>query len=912
MKEATHILDQPLPLNQDFKQLKNKGVEYIQEFVGAEWTNYNPSDPGITILEQVCFALTELGYCHDFPMEDILTNAEGAIDYEDQFYPPEQLLTTSPVTITDYRKLIIDAIDSVANVFIEPIHSAISMISRAYRVHLYLDPAFTEQPGMKVQGALASAEAQILNQVFYLLNRNRNWGELFLVPQIFRTQEVKISGVIEIDKATQAPQILRDVQEDFEHFIFPAATQVGYDFMKDEGADDQEIFQGPLLRNGWISDEALKEKRNVITLEELGDLLSKIKGINYIKKLVFSDRPNDKTMTSNLNQLMVISLEESIRSKNLIIQCNGNNVYTGLDENSTIEFAPRTSKIHDTGSAVKIKPDLPTGSYREIDTYYSIQNTFPEAFGVGESGVDSNATEYQIAQSKQLKGFLTLFDQPLANQFSQLSNVGKLFSFKNATSSAPVDRERFYAKQSKLDDGPLAFPAPFESFSPTYFCQSLYDIPHIRPLLKGTQMFDFSTSPVENDVLNEDSWKKFKKDPYNSYIWGLMNILSDSHTDIQRRNNILDHLLARHGQSPSLIDAIIDPKIYTGDTEKGQVIFKSLLLQNLGVLSYNRTKSFDYLGADPISDQMETLPQEGDTESKSHTVDFILDMDEINEQEKIGQNEFSNYSALELKLKLLFGLQHLYDQYIYECSELFDSVEPPLLDVMRHKSQVATWLINQRKGQINIETNLLLKCLTYKIAYRKAGDRTVCHEVSEKANYHQALGIEQLFREDLQQPGVELSEDTTIEVTGEPFSVIGTDESGWPEDDWLPIPETKDEIAIQATSGSEALIDLNHELFSHAALFLFPDFIPEIANPGFRSRLHLFLQSDLPTHVSSHVLFLGVEQMEALIPLFCNWRNDLRQLDGSSADQKVQENKLEESTLALIQELIKIYEQGDG
>jgi len=67
MSNSNHyIIDTPLPLNRDFNGLKNEGLAFIQEHIGHEWTNLNPSDPGITILEQLCYALTELGYCNDF------------------------------------------------------------------------------------------------------------------------------------------------------------------------------------------------------------------------------------------------------------------------------------------------------------------------------------------------------------------------------------------------------------------------------------------------------------------------------------------------------------------------------------------------------------------------------------------------------------------------------------------------------------------------------------------------------------------------------------------------------------------------------------------------------------------------------------------------------------------------------
>src|ERR1700744_89704 len=115
MSTNYHITNKALPLDQNFALLKQKGFDYIQEYIGNEWSNLNPSDPGVTILDQLCFALTELGYCNDFSIADILTDKNGKLQMDNQFYLPEQILTTASVTIADYRKYLIDGIPGITN-----------------------------------------------------------------------------------------------------------------------------------------------------------------------------------------------------------------------------------------------------------------------------------------------------------------------------------------------------------------------------------------------------------------------------------------------------------------------------------------------------------------------------------------------------------------------------------------------------------------------------------------------------------------------------------------------------------------------------------------------------------------------------------------------------------------------------
>ena len=44
------------------------------------------------------------------------------------------------------------------------------------------------------------------------------------------------------------------------------------------------------------------------------------------------------------------------------------------------------------------------------------------------------------------------------------------------------------------------------------------------------------------------SWKRYKEDPYNPYAHHLMEIMEDDKEADGRRNKMLNHLLARHGE----------------------------------------------------------------------------------------------------------------------------------------------------------------------------------------------------------------------------------------------------------------------------------------------------------------------------------------------------------------------------
>ncbi len=89
----------------DFENLRLLAIELVQKYSASIWTDYNLHDPGVTILEALCFALTDLAYRTNFPISDILTKQNGTIDYNDQsFYTIDQILATNPANLNDLKK----------------------------------------------------------------------------------------------------------------------------------------------------------------------------------------------------------------------------------------------------------------------------------------------------------------------------------------------------------------------------------------------------------------------------------------------------------------------------------------------------------------------------------------------------------------------------------------------------------------------------------------------------------------------------------------------------------------------------------------------------------------------------------------------------------------------------------------
>jgi hypothetical protein len=96
--------------SQQYDFLREEGLKYIQKVAGKIWTDYNIHDPGVTILEVLAYAITELGYRASYNIEDLLANDPDDKNARDirNFFTARQILPNAPVTINDYRKLMID------------------------------------------------------------------------------------------------------------------------------------------------------------------------------------------------------------------------------------------------------------------------------------------------------------------------------------------------------------------------------------------------------------------------------------------------------------------------------------------------------------------------------------------------------------------------------------------------------------------------------------------------------------------------------------------------------------------------------------------------------------------------------------------------------------------------------------
>jgi hypothetical protein len=83
---ASETINKSTKLNpsEDYNFLRREGIKHIEKLAGDVWTDYNTHDPGITLLENLCYAITDLAYRTGFDMKDLLAKKDPNSNMKDE------------------------------------------------------------------------------------------------------------------------------------------------------------------------------------------------------------------------------------------------------------------------------------------------------------------------------------------------------------------------------------------------------------------------------------------------------------------------------------------------------------------------------------------------------------------------------------------------------------------------------------------------------------------------------------------------------------------------------------------------------------------------------------------------------------------------------------------------------------
>ena len=421
----------------DYALLRQEGIRQLERMAGQAWTDFNAHDPGITILEQLCYALTDLAYRCNYEIPDLLAS-EGTPAY-DSLYSPAQILTSHPVTLNDLRKLVID-VDGVKNAWIEPVESpkpAMFYDSSDHSLSLEAAPHRRPVPLRGIYRVMIEAEADgnrhdddVKHEVTRQLQAHRNLCEDFDPPTILPQQRITVKAKIEVGAVADPARLLAEIYHDLARAITPRIRFYSLAERLAQGKSIDDIMDGPALQHGFIDTDELEgsERKPGLRTSDLLQVIMKVDGVRVVHDINLSSGGTTEPWYLELYPEKTPALDTSSFDAISLVR-NGAPVKADLGRVKTIfddlQQADRPRLLDDTERDIP----LPVGRDRAVGNYSSFQHQFPATYGIGAMGLPESATAERKAQAKQLKAYLLLFDQLLANEFAQLAHVKDLFSF---------------------------------------------------------------------------------------------------------------------------------------------------------------------------------------------------------------------------------------------------------------------------------------------------------------------------------------------------------------------------------------------------------------------------------------------------------------------------------------------------
>jgi hypothetical protein len=427
----------------DYAFLRQAGIRHLERMAGRLWTDFNAHDPGITILEQLCYAITDLGYRIDYDLKDLL--AGGAADPYRSLYSPAEILTTNPVTLADLRKVAID-VEGVKNAWIEPVETLPpALYYDASDQALYLEAA-SQRALVSPQGIYrvlieadgTRADLDLAQAVRQRLRASRNLGEVFEAPTILRPQPIAVAAQVEVGPIDDPDRLLAQIYHALARFISPCIRFYTLDEMLERGKRIDEIMDGPPLIHGFIDTDELErfDRKRGLRASDLIQEIMGMAGVSAVNTISLSDGGDpeawylDLSRAGSQNSAPVLDINASLFPMPSI-QLVRNGVAVRSDSGRVKAIFDGLQRANQYPPLPEAQRDirLPPGRDRSVGRYYSIQHQFPAAYGIGELGLPASAPAPRQAQARQLKAYLLFFDQLLANYFAQLANAKELFSF---------------------------------------------------------------------------------------------------------------------------------------------------------------------------------------------------------------------------------------------------------------------------------------------------------------------------------------------------------------------------------------------------------------------------------------------------------------------------------------------------
>jgi len=414
------------------------------------------------------------------------------------------------------------------------------------------------------------------------LMQNRNLCEDFLYDiNTVDSEELRICTDIDVDVNADIESIQAQIFAVIENYLLPPVQFSTLKELLDKNISVEEIFNGPLLSHGFLTNEAMRvaDIKEQYYVSDIISLLMDIPGIRNVRNFQFSISKNGTFKEITENWKIRVTPNHKLRlnrEKSKLLYFKNNlpmnaNLRESINKLRLQQALQNHLKYKDPSNEI----ELPQGKYRDLAKHYTILNEFPRVYGLGEKDLPYEVPVERKASVKQLEAYLSFFDQLLADYFSQLWHVKDMLSWKK-------DSKQTYFSQWLYNDKDAM--------------QLYWDYAEVKEGDKKVWKSSFlnkefkekdveSRSPVEKEYLPGKTGLQYLKESANVYL--------------DRKNRLLDHLISRFAESFNdyavYMYALPDKAIIDDDKVSKDLIDAKLnFLENYPELSSQRGKAYDY------------------------------------------------------------------------------------------------------------------------------------------------------------------------------------------------------------------------------------------------------------------------------------------------------------------------------
>ena len=808
----------------DYEALRKIGVSHIEKTASALWTDYNIHDPGITMLELLCYVITDLSYRSNNSIPDLLaTPTDTKTNILKHFFSAARIFPNKPVTINDYRKLIID-IEGVKNAWL--VKKTIPIIADITLKKLRFKPPLTGKwEPVNVQGyydvllefdtnVTEEQEQNIKQSTREVVMENRNLCENFLEIDKITKQQFRICIELELKSEADPFDAVAQMLFNIQLHLTPLIKFYWLKELLDQHYTSDEIFEGPLLTHGFIKDEELlaSDLKTEIHLSDIMQQILNVAGITNILDIIF----NSTDLVKELPNKWIIPVADDkqpvldILDSNILVYKNG--IPLRPDRNVVKNRFEKLMNDHIIGNDKVRTEDIrfDTGSFAGSGNYFSVQNHFPKNYGISHWGLPSDATEERRAQAKQLQGYLYFFDQQLANYFSQLSNLRSLFSTENE--------------------------------SATYFTELVTSFTNAEDLFVNK---DTISSSIQSAAENQTAYYK-------------------------RRNLFLDHLLSRFAES--FFDYV--NVLYSGFTANTKDVISPAVINQEDIIldKINFLKNYPEYSGKRFTGYHYTSPLLWDTDNISgleKRLERLLGFDNLNRRNLVnvltsiqhGVNEFNNdqywfrISDYRNNKMLLEGAVKYpsEEKAAFDLEDSLTSTYNPLnIKTIQNADNTFTNQVFKTELVLEISTETLLGSSTeiYTTLEAANTDRLLLVSLVTKTRAEEGMFLVEhpLL---LPRPSLEISESPPETPASPPEA---------PKDGFLPI--CVDESCKDCQ---------DKDPYSFRISVILPAYAPRFLNLGFRTYCEQTIRMESPAHIFVKICWVSNEQLVEFQDAYKDW-----------------------------------------